>query len=54
MPIPSWETWFRENRRRLANNGLYLDGGEPGRQDPREFHRASTWPSSRPRATRRF
>ena len=41
-PLPSWESWFRENRRRLSNNGLYLDGGEPGRQDPAEFHRAST------------
>ena len=41
-PLPSWESWFRENRCRLANNGLYLDGGEPGRQNPAEFQRAST------------
>jgi hypothetical protein len=41
-PFPSWEIWYRENRRRLANQGLYLDGGEPGRQAPAEFHRAST------------
>jgi hypothetical protein len=41
-PRQSWEPWYRDNRRRLANDGLYLDGGEPGRQDPAEFHRAST------------
>jgi hypothetical protein len=41
-PLQSWEPWYRDNRRRLANDGLYLDGGEPGRQDPAEFHRAST------------
>ena len=40
--LQSWEAWYSEHRQRLADNGLYLDGGEPGRQDPADFHRAST------------
>jgi len=40
--LPSWQNWFAENRRRLSNDGLYLDGREPGRQDPAEFQRAAT------------
>ena len=40
--LQSWQNWFAENRRRLSNAGLYLDGREPGRQDPAEFQRAAT------------
>ena len=40
--LQSWQNWFAENRRRLSNAGLYLDGREPGRQDPAEFRRAAT------------
>ncbi len=40
--LQSWQNGFAENRRRLSNAGLYLDGREPGRQDPAEFRRAAT------------
>ena len=39
-PLMDFTRWFHDNRHRLSANGLYLDGGEPGRPDPAEFDTA--------------
>ncbi|MDZ4199024.1 MAG: hypothetical protein U1E27_07040, partial [Kiritimatiellia bacterium] len=40
--IPDGERWFHQHRDRLWMAGRALDGREPGRQDPAEFHDATT------------
>ena len=39
-PFPSYPEWFAARRHALSRNGLWLDGGEPGRPDPAGFDQA--------------
>ncbi|MFA4945259.1 MAG: radical SAM protein, partial [Lentisphaeria bacterium] len=62
-PPTTFADWFNRQRRHLAGNGLWLDGGEPGRQPPAEFAtarvrilfcRLSTYAGTTPSITHRL